>query len=112
MVVDDEKSLRELMQSLIEELGHQVFSAANGEQALKLIEKNKPDLVISDVMMPVMDGYTLLEQIRSNPQWRSIKVLLISAISIKRHDSYRADEYLAKPYDFDVLETVVDRMIG
>ena len=111
LVVDDEKSLRELLQSLVEELGHEVLSAANGEQALKIVEKDRPALIISDVMMPVMDGYSLLEQIRLNPQWHSIKVLLISAVYIQRHGPHRADEYLSKPYDFDVLEVAVDRLL-
>ena len=112
LVVDDEKSLRELLESLLEELGHEVLSAANGEQALKIVETDRPALVISDVMMPVMDGYSLLEQIRLNPQWRSIKVLMISAVYIQRQSPYQADDYLSKPYDFDMLEVAVDQLLA
>ena len=112
VIVDDEASLIELMCELLAELGHEVTSAANGEKALRLIEQTMPALVISDVMMPVMDGYILLENIRLKKEWPTIKVVLISAASIDRRGSSRADEYMSKPYNLEELEAVVERMLA
>ena len=67
LIVDDEQSLLFLLQQIVEEQGHKVLLAENGEQALKTVEKEFPALIISDVMMPVMDGLTATREIRRNP---------------------------------------------
>lgn len=107
LVVEDEQSLLWLLQAVLEELDHTVLTASNGEEALAVIEREHPKLIISDVMMPVMDGYTLLERIRQRPEWEDIKVLLISAAPINRNRKPPADEYASKPYDLDKLEDTV-----
>jgi CheY-like chemotaxis protein len=112
LVVDDEESLRELLKAILEEFGHEVLSAANGEQALKIMEQSAPVLVISDVMMPVMDGYVLVEQIKLKPEWGAIKVLLISAAIIDQQRQPKADEYLSKPYELEELEGVIERLLN
>ena len=112
VIVDDEVGLKDLLGLLLEELGHKVSSAVNGQEALTLIEQIVPELVISDVMMPIMDGYTLLENVRLKKiQWPTLKIVLISAASIRRQGENWADEYMSKPYDLETLETVVERML-
>ena len=112
LIVDDEQSLRELLEAIVSELGYEVLTASNGKQALELIAHTRPTLVISDVMMPVMDGYRLLENIKSHASWHNIKILLVSAVQINKQVPYQADGYIAKPYDLDVLEEVIERLVN
>jgi CheY-like chemotaxis protein len=109
LVVDDEEHLLLLLEEIIKELGHEVFSAANGKQALLIVERERPQLIFSDVMMPGMDGYTLLKEIRQHPHSASIKVVLISAAPMDRKRQPTADAYIAKPYDLDAIEELVTR---
>jgi CheY-like chemotaxis protein len=112
LIVDDELSLLWLLEQILEDLGHTILKASDGEQALELINREKPEMVISDIMMPNMDGYTLLKEIRRNPRWSRLKVILVSAAPINRTDSYQADAYLSKPYEIELLETLVEQMLG
>ncbi len=111
LVVDDEQSLLNLIVTVLEEAGHSVFTARHGKEALALIETELPHLIISDVMMPVMDGLTLLEEVRARPKWEAVKVILISAAPIKNTTVVKADHYLGKPYDIDTLEEIVESLI-
>lgn len=107
LIVDDEQSLLFLLQQIVEEQGHKVLLAENGEQALKTAEKESPALVITDVMMPVMDGYQLLTEVKTRPELRGIKVVLISAAPINRRFEPKADAYLSKPYDLITIEDLL-----
>ncbi len=110
LVVEDEPSLRELMSTLIKEMNYTVLQAENGLKALEVMQKVEPDVVISDVMMPVMDGYILLNEIKLRPEWSNIKVVLISAAPINRTQQPTADEYISKPYDLDGIEVLIQRL--
>lgn len=109
LVVDDEEHLLLLLEEIIKDLGHQVFSAPNGRAALSIMEREQPQLIFSDVMMPVMDGYTLLNEIRKRPRWDSIKIVLISAAPIDKQRKPPADAYVSKPYDLSAIEALVER---
>ncbi|HMA36735.1 MAG TPA: response regulator [Chloroflexia bacterium] len=112
LVVDDEPSLLSILEAILQEQGHAVFTAGNGQEALDLLQATTPDLILSDVMMPVMDGYQLVQQIRSRPAWQHIKIVLISAAPIRRTPPLPIDETIAKPYDLDTVETLIDRLLG
>ncbi len=109
-MVEDELSLLDLLATIIEEQGHTALRASNGQQALALIEQEQPRLVISDVMMPVMDGYRLLENIRLRDEWQNIKVVLISAAPINKERHPPADAYASKPYDLEGIEALVENL--
>ncbi len=111
LVVDDEQTLLFLLQQIVEEQGHEVLTAENGQQALYQLENQSPQLVISDVMMPVMDGYALLEELRSREDFKDIKLVLISAAPINRQTPHQADAYLSKPYDLRTIEELIERLI-
>ncbi len=111
LVVDDEQSLLFLLQQIVEEEGHNVLIAENGKNALQIVEEQQPGLVISDVMMPLMNGYQLLEKIKNNPAWRNIKVVLISAAPINRDTPHHADAYLSKPYDLNSIDELLSQMM-
>ena len=107
LIVDDEQSLLFLLQQIVEEQGHKVLLAENGEQAVKTVEKEFPALIISDVMMPVMDGYQLLTEVKTRPELSNTKVVLISAAPINRRFEPKDDAYLSKPYDLITIEDLL-----
>lgn len=107
LIVDDEQSLLFLLQQIVEEQGHKVLLAENGEQALKTVEQERPVLIITDVMMPVMDGYQLLAEVKTRPEFSTTKVVLISAAPINRRFEPKADAYLSKPYDLITIEDLL-----
>jgi len=80
LVVDDEFGIGELLVALLEDEGHRVLTAMNGRHALERMAENKPDLVISDLMMPVMDGGALLRAMRDNPELGEVPFALMCAL--------------------------------
>lgn len=110
LLVEDEASLLELLSEIVRELGHTVFKAINGQQALERIEQDHPDLVISDVMMPVMNGYMLLQQINLRPEWHKIRTILVSAAPIDPNHEPPADAYVSKPYNLDLMENLIEKL--
>ncbi|MDB5079521.1 MAG: histidine kinase [Chloroflexi bacterium] len=111
LIVDDEQSLLFLLQQIVEEQGHYVLLAENGEQALHALEKENPDLIITDVMMPIMDGYQLLMEVKTRPELCDTKVVLISAAPINRRFEPKPDAYLTKPYDLVTIEDLLLQLI-
>ena len=104
LVVEDHDDMRDFIVTTLES-DYQVYTARDGEEALGLLEGKKvaPDLILSDVMMPRMDGFTLLEKIKSNPVWRQLPMILLTARAA-REDKLQAlitgvDDYLTKPFD-------------
>jgi DNA-binding response OmpR family regulator len=108
LIVDDIQSNRETLENLTAALGHTPILAANGVTALKIIVQQPIDLVLLDVMMPDMDGYEVLSQIKDNPTWRDIPVIMISALdeinSVVNCIKMGADDYLTKPFNATLLK--------
>ena len=107
LVVEDNVELLNLMRQVLEP-NFEVYTAKNGEQALNIVERKPLDIVISDVMMPVMDGVELTRRIKLNPDYGQLPVVLLTA---KTRDEDRdaayligADEYLTKPFAMDALQ--------
>ena len=100
MVVEDDQSLREIYSIRLTAEGFEVVSAGDGEEALAVAVKERPDLVISDVMMPKISGFDMLDILRSTPETKDIKVIMMTALSSedqrKRGESLGADKYLVK----------------
>ena len=107
LLVDDDIGILEGVTDLLEWYGYDVVTATNGEEALKVMRGIVPDLVISDIMMPVMDGYAFYEAVRSNPAWVPIPFVFLTArgqqSDIRRGHSLGADAYVTKPFDPDDL---------
>lgn len=105
LVVEDDLPLRKMMSAFLSMNGYRTQTAGNGEEALAVMERVLPDLVIADVMMPVMDGWQLTEEIRH--AWPMMPVILVTArdsIEDKRTGfAAGADDYLTKPLDLDEL---------
>ena len=81
LVVEDSASLRMAIASILEQDGYTVLSAADGVQALDVMEESQPDLVLADIAMPVMDGYELYRAVRERPEWISIPFIFLTGRS-------------------------------
>lgn len=100
LLVEDDKSLREIYGVRLSAEGYQIISAGDGEQALALAVKEKPDLIISDVMMPKISGFDMLDILRSTPETKNVKVIMMTALSSEdqrsRGETLGANRYLVK----------------
>jgi CheY-like chemotaxis protein len=109
LVADDEIPLVELLVALVIEAGHQALFAYNGQDALLLVQRERPALVLSDVMMPLMTGTELLAAIRADPALARTPVVLMSAAKPVAAIS-DADHYLPKPFDLPTVEALIARL--
>ena len=100
MVVEDDASLREIYSIRITAEGYEVVSAGDGEEALAVAVREKPDLILSDVMMPKISGFDMLDILRSTPETADIKVIMMTALSAddqrERGERLGANRYLVK----------------
>ncbi len=105
LVVEDDKNTRKLLTTILKNGGYNVITANDGEQALEALEHNHADLLVIDVMMPVMDGYELVETLRESGS--KLPMLMLSArgnvADIKQGFIVGIDDYLTKPFDFEEL---------
>ncbi len=109
LVVDDEESIHLLYKEELEEEGYEVYSALDGEEALKKFDKLKPDLVILDINMPGMDGIEVLRQMKQERP--GVPVILSSAYPEYKQDlaSWASDDYIVKSFNLDVLKDSIRR---
>lgn len=116
LIVDDEAPIRALMRATLTMAGHQVVEAAGGEEALEKVKKQNFDLIVLDIMMPVTDGYEVLERIKAIPSRGHIPVVVVTAKSyesegIMREMTAGAIDHLTKPFDPEDLEIAVSRAL-
>ncbi len=108
LVVDDEPEIVDLVSMVLEHDGVQVLSAYDGEEALQVVDEHRPHVVLSDVMMPRLNGCQLSQQIRSNPNTSDTIVILMSAARHVDPSVCDASGLIFKPFDLDDLaETVL-----
>ncbi len=111
LIVDDERPLRELLASLFEEAGYRVRAAIHGRDALVQIEEARPDLIVMDLMMPVMGGIELYRQLKRTAETRSIPIVMMSAGLPPPNELHDGDAFISKPFDLITVETVVGRYL-
>jgi diguanylate cyclase (GGDEF)-like protein len=102
LVVDDDRNLRKIIQTNLELAGYDVTTAANGNEALRVLDAMQPDLVVLDVMMPLMDGYEVARRIRRHPSNTNVPIIMLTAKSevedkLAGFDA-GADDYMTKPF--------------
>lgn len=111
LVVDDEKEILDLLSEKLKPDFKHVYCASDGKKALELIKNKMPDIVVSDVMMPVMDGYELCRTVKTDLEIGHIPIILLTAradvSSFELGYKMGADNYIAKPFDVESLRTVV-----
>jgi CheY-like chemotaxis protein len=103
LLVEDEPATAEMLKFFLELADMRVMSATNGREALACLEQTRPDLVLSDVMMPRMDGRQLSKAMQSDPAYRSIPVVLMSAAHDGARWGVEPAAFLPKPLDLDLL---------
>jgi CheY-like chemotaxis protein len=110
LLVDDERCLLEALALVLEEEGFEVMMAFNGREAVDRLSASPPDVVVSDVMMPIMDGRQLLRQLRSEPSTRDIPVILMTAAPLPELEN--GVPVIRKPFDIDALLTEIRRAMA
>lgn len=111
LVVDDEQPVVDLLTDMLEDEGHKVVPAYNGRVALEIVAHQQPDLVISDVMMPFVDGIQLCRRLREEHDAKSLPVILMSAALPPDLRSCGANAFLGKPFDIDRFEALIARYV-
>ncbi|MBF2077661.1 MAG: response regulator transcription factor [Synechococcales cyanobacterium T60_A2020_003] len=115
LLVDDEPGLREAVQAYLEDSGYTVHTASNAKEGWELLQQTLPDLVISDIMMPQVDGYQFLKQMREDSRFEALPVVFLTArgMTSDRIQGYKAgcDAYISKPFDPDELVVVVNNLL-
>jgi len=113
LVVDDSATNRHVVTTLLRKEGYDVSTAVDGEDALQKVAAERPPLIVLDIILPKVNGYQILRQLKSAPETRDIKVILVSS---KDQESDRfwglkqgADDYIAKPYAESALLAAVAR---
>jgi DNA-binding response OmpR family regulator len=115
LVVDDHPPTVQLIRTALEGLGMEVKAAANGAECLLSVHEDRPNLVILDVMMPVMDGFQTLQVLQESKETQDIPVIMLTARSSDRDVAHGwrsgASSYLTKPFSVDQLVTLVQRVL-
>lgn len=116
LVVDDEPNIVRSLDFLMTRAGFAVQVARDGREALEALDRDPPDLLLLDVMMPELDGYVVCERVRKDPRWDGTKIVMLTA---RGRDAERArgfalgaDDYVTKPFSTRVLVEQVKAMLG
>lgn len=109
LIVDDESSIRFLVRITLENAGHTVVEAHHGVAALARLAETRPDVIVTDLMMPVMGGHQLIERLRADPETATIPIVVLSANS--NLEAEHADSTLGKPFDPHALAVSVQTLL-
>jgi len=113
LIVDDNEDNRELLRKVLSIRGHEIIEAEDGMEGVELALMEDPDIVLMDVQLPVMDGYTATRRIK---QFRDIPVIAITSYAMKgdreRAFSAGCDEYISKPIDIKALPALISKLLG
>jgi two-component system cell cycle response regulator DivK len=102
LVVEDQEDNRQILRDLLGNAGYDMVEAENGEEALVEVEKQKPDLILMDIQLPIMDGYEATRRIKANPDHKSIPVIVVTSYALSGDEGKArdagCDAYVTKPY--------------
>jgi CheY-like chemotaxis protein len=115
LVIDDEPSITELVSDVLEFQGHPVLAANDAQTALDLIQVQRPEVILVDLMMPSVDGLSLAVTLRHNPGARNVPLIAMSASGSALELADRMgdfDAHISKPFDNDMLVSLVERFVG
>jgi len=115
LLLEDDKNLRETLVDIFEIQGFEVVTATNGVEVLTFLDEVAPNLIVSDVMMPEMDGFEFLKRIKKNPQMENTPVIMLTANTLQEVKykglEYGANDYITKPFDTKELLFKVQNLI-
>lgn len=112
LIVEDDIAIRELLVEIFESEGYLVESGANGSDGIKSLEKETPDVILMDMLMPVMDGFAFRKETLKNPEWESIPLLAMSAQDqeLGKLESYGITNFIHKPLELENLLSQVKQL--
>jgi DNA-binding response OmpR family regulator len=115
LIVDDEPNIVLSLEFLMKKEGYEVRSASNGKEAMDTIAEKIPDLILLDVMMPRMDGYEVCQELRANPAWEDMKIIMLTAkgrdVEREKGLALGADDYVTKPFATQELVSKVKTLL-
>jgi len=118
LVAEDEAVTRRVAQRVLEKLGYGVLAVERGDEALRMARRHHPDVLLTDALMPKLDGRELCLQLKQDPETASIRVIIMTGLFTKSQSKsealqdFKADAFLKKPVDFAELKTVLDNLLG
>lgn len=115
LIVEDEKPIRELLDDFLSDEGYDTLLAENGQLGVEMARAEQPDLVLMDLMLPLLDGFAAMRALKEHAETRDIPVVVMSANSVLLlhiGDQLLADETLRKPFDLDQVLHVIQSRIG
>lgn len=116
LIVDDEPNIVMSLEYTFKKKGFQVFIARDGSEALEILEKNIPDIIVLDVMMPKVDGYQTIKWIKENEKLADTKIIFLSAKNkasdVEKGLQLGADKYMLKPFSVKKLVSEVNELLG
>ena len=116
LVVDDNDDTRRVVRWMLEQKGYAVIEAADGQQALAVAVSHHPDLILMDLIMPVLDGFDAVRQVREHEELRGLPVVAMTARDVAasrdRAGEVGFNQYLSKPLDFLRLGVVIEKLLG
>ncbi|HET7873237.1 MAG TPA: response regulator [Terriglobales bacterium] len=116
LIVEDKPSSRELLRTVLEQLGYEVLEARDGEEGLRLIRDHKPKLVFMDLQIPLRNGYEVLQEVRKDPGFAQLPIVAITANAMPgdRDKTLAAGftGYIAKPVSLAYLRSEISRLLG
>lgn len=115
LVTDDEPNIVQTLKDRLEMNEYKVFTAGNGKEGLEAAIQNSPDIILLDVIMPVMDGHEMLEALRKHPKGKDCAVIMLTARSqmqdISRANACGIEDYIIKPFDLSELLEKIENII-
>ncbi|GIV98447.1 MAG: hypothetical protein KatS3mg057_3104 [Herpetosiphonaceae bacterium] len=113
LIVDDELAIADMLAVMLEDEGYHVMTAENGREALIRLAQVRPDVVLCDVMMPLLDGRELCKAMQSSADYQSIPIIMMSAASAwQAGTDCRYAAFLSKPFDLNEVLSVIEQLIG
>lgn len=102
LVVEDQEDNRQIIRDMLAGTDYEIIEAENGEEALAAVAKQRPDLILMDIQLPIMDGYTATRRIKADPALRSIPIIAVTSYALSGEDKKAreagCDAYIPKPY--------------
>ena len=116
LIADDEQNIVISLEFLLKREGFEVLVAGDGDAALQMVAEHHPDLVLLDVMMPKRNGYEVCQRMRERPEWRGIKIIMLSAkgrdVEVSKGVSVGADLYVTKPFSNAELVAQINALLA
>ena len=114
LIAEDDEPNRRLIKDVLMYHGYEVIEAVNGDEAVKMAAGHKPDLVLMDLQMPVMNGAEAIRQLKNSPETKAIKIIAVTGLAMEsdRENTMKmgADGYMAKPIDIRQLPEAIERL--